>query len=121
MTTHAGLGANTALRDAIELAQYLQTPNWRKGLHEYETTMIKRGMNHRKPRVEREIMGGGGGYFSKSEKRVLPRKLTNYYRIQSSGCFSSKLQAYDHKVRRCWNQTNDLDDVGDGQGCRGRV
>lgn len=44
MTTHRGIGANTAFADALDLANALMHKDdpW-KGIAEYEQTMIKRG------------------------------------------------------------------------------
>ena len=44
MTTHRGIGANTAFADAFDLAKALMREDdpW-KGIAEYEQTMIKRG------------------------------------------------------------------------------
>eukprot|EP01103_Thecamoeba_quadrilineata_P016728 TRINITY_DN5677_c0_g1_i2.p1 TRINITY_DN5677_c0_g1~~TRINITY_DN5677_c0_g1_i2.p1 ORF type:complete len:191 (+),score=37.32 TRINITY_DN5677_c0_g1_i2:631-1203(+) len=43
MTSHRGLGANTALEDAVELAAALVKPNWQEVLEEYEMKMFVRG------------------------------------------------------------------------------
>ena len=43
MTSHAGLGANTALADAIDLAAALKRPDWTAALAAYEQAMVKRG------------------------------------------------------------------------------
>jgi 2-polyprenyl-6-methoxyphenol hydroxylase-like FAD-dependent oxidoreductase len=43
-TSHAGLGANTAFQDAIDLADAIKKEgDWKKNVEEYEKTMIKRG------------------------------------------------------------------------------
>jgi len=46
MTTHAGLGGNTALQDSIDLADALSKPDWYKGLSQYEPKMIARGFKN---------------------------------------------------------------------------
>lgn len=43
MTTHAGLGANTAFQDAADLAVALKAQDWRSGLTKYENAAVKRG------------------------------------------------------------------------------
>jgi len=43
MTTHAGLGANTALQDAYHLYQALIKEDWYNGLVEYEKNLQTRG------------------------------------------------------------------------------
>ncbi|ORX99792.1 FAD/NAD(P)-binding domain-containing protein [Basidiobolus meristosporus CBS 931.73] len=43
MTTNKGMGANTALKDSIDLAKALSQEDWRQALTEYEETMWKRG------------------------------------------------------------------------------
>jgi 2-polyprenyl-6-methoxyphenol hydroxylase-like FAD-dependent oxidoreductase len=43
MTTHAGLGANTALVDALKLYEALISDNWYNGLTKYEVDLVKRG------------------------------------------------------------------------------
>ena len=45
MTPHAGLGANTAFKDAIDLRKALGAEDWRAALKEYEETLVKRGNN----------------------------------------------------------------------------
>lgn len=44
MTTHRGLGANTAFQDAVDLAKALKSPDWRKATAEYERVVVKRGI-----------------------------------------------------------------------------
>jgi 2-polyprenyl-6-methoxyphenol hydroxylase-like FAD-dependent oxidoreductase len=44
MTTHAGLGANTAFMDARDLAKALLDDNWRDALSKYDELLYKRGM-----------------------------------------------------------------------------
>eukprot|EP01116_Phalansterium_solitarium_P015694 TRINITY_DN3490_c0_g1_i1.p1 TRINITY_DN3490_c0_g1~~TRINITY_DN3490_c0_g1_i1.p1 ORF type:complete len:406 (+),score=123.93 TRINITY_DN3490_c0_g1_i1:203-1420(+) len=43
MTTHRGLGANTAFQDAVDLAKALHLPNWRTAVFDYQKTMVARG------------------------------------------------------------------------------
>jgi 2-polyprenyl-6-methoxyphenol hydroxylase-like FAD-dependent oxidoreductase len=43
MTTHRGLGANTALLDARDLARALTSIDWRKSTQSYERVLFKRG------------------------------------------------------------------------------
>ena len=43
MTTHKGLGANTAFVDAQKLKKSLQSMNWREALSKYEDDMAIRG------------------------------------------------------------------------------
>jgi len=43
MTTHGGLGANTALMDAFKLNEALQNEDWYQGLERYEVDLLKRG------------------------------------------------------------------------------
>lgn len=43
MTTHRGLGANTAFVDAIQLAKALQSQDWQTALSKYEIDMFARG------------------------------------------------------------------------------
>lgn len=50
MTSHAGLGANTAFKDAIDLASFIQSPeqgimteNWQQGHAQYEQELFQRG------------------------------------------------------------------------------
>ncbi len=44
MTTHRGLGANTAFQDAVDLAKALKSDNWHSTLTNYESVMINRGI-----------------------------------------------------------------------------
>eukprot|EP00160_Parvularia_atlantis_P021235 Unigene9116_Nuclearia_a/m.27878 Unigene9116_Nuclearia_a/g.27878 ORF Unigene9116_Nuclearia_a/g.27878 Unigene9116_Nuclearia_a/m.27878 type:complete len:424 (-) Unigene9116_Nuclearia_a:28-1299(-) len=46
MTTHMGLGANTAMQDAIDLADALRRDDWSEALAAYETTMLRRGLTN---------------------------------------------------------------------------
>ena len=43
MTTHGGLGANTAIQDAIDLAGALAAPDWRAAVDAYQRKMLQRG------------------------------------------------------------------------------
>lgn len=43
MTTHAGLGANTAFQDAADLAVALAAQDWKSALMKYEKDAVKRG------------------------------------------------------------------------------
>jgi 2-polyprenyl-6-methoxyphenol hydroxylase-like FAD-dependent oxidoreductase len=53
MTTHRGLGANTAFLDAVDLAKALQTVgDWREALSEYETKMFERGFQAAKESLQ---------------------------------------------------------------------
>jgi len=48
MTTHMGLGANTALQDAVNLADALKQDDWQTALAQYESKMMKRGLSNAK-------------------------------------------------------------------------
>jgi len=43
MTSHRGLGANTALQDSVDLAQALKKPEWLAAVTRYEETLFQRG------------------------------------------------------------------------------
>jgi 2-polyprenyl-6-methoxyphenol hydroxylase-like FAD-dependent oxidoreductase len=45
MTTHRGLGANTAINDAVDLAAAVQSPDWPSAVTKYEEKMFARGFN----------------------------------------------------------------------------
>jgi 2-polyprenyl-6-methoxyphenol hydroxylase-like FAD-dependent oxidoreductase len=48
MTTHMGLGANTALNDAVDLGDALKAADWRAALAAYEAKMMRRGLTNAK-------------------------------------------------------------------------
>jgi 2-polyprenyl-6-methoxyphenol hydroxylase-like FAD-dependent oxidoreductase len=43
MTPHAGLGENTAFKDAVDLGKALRAEDWHVALRDYETVLVKRG------------------------------------------------------------------------------
>lgn len=45
MTTHMGMGANTAFQDAVDLADALQENDWQASLAQYEAKMMRRGLD----------------------------------------------------------------------------
>eukprot|EP00026_Physarum_polycephalum_P013938 Phypoly_transcript_14399.p1 GENE.Phypoly_transcript_14399~~Phypoly_transcript_14399.p1 ORF type:complete len:122 (+),score=14.50 Phypoly_transcript_14399:562-927(+) len=46
MTPHAGLGANTAFQDAIDLGKALKSENWCAALTDYESVSSKEDSKH---------------------------------------------------------------------------
>lgn len=65
MTTHAGLGANTAFMDSIDLANAFKGDmDWRKELSDYEEKMMKRGFAAVKRSYGSTMMVHSSGYKS---------------------------------------------------------
>jgi len=56
MTTHRGLGANTALADAKDLAQALQEPDWQTAINKYNETVFLRGFENVKASLQSTTM-----------------------------------------------------------------
>eukprot|EP01101_Sappina_pedata_P002343 TRINITY_DN12587_c0_g1_i1.p1 TRINITY_DN12587_c0_g1~~TRINITY_DN12587_c0_g1_i1.p1 ORF type:complete len:454 (-),score=105.34 TRINITY_DN12587_c0_g1_i1:18-1379(-) len=52
MTTHRGMGANTALADAGDLAEALQQTDWRASVGRYNSIAFERGFDHVKGSLE---------------------------------------------------------------------
>ncbi|KAL1917193.1 uncharacterized protein VTP21DRAFT_4849 [Calcarisporiella thermophila] len=63
MTTHRGMGANTAFFDAADLAEALCADDWRAALVKCEATMFKRGMDNVKGSLQSTEMNHAKNQF----------------------------------------------------------
>ncbi|KAI8069342.1 hypothetical protein BC940DRAFT_332257 [Gongronella butleri] len=77
---NAGLGANTALMDSIDLAKALAREDWQVALGEYETTMWARGQSAVKESLRNTWRNHSSGPISFAFGKIFMKGLNQFFK-----------------------------------------